>query len=263
MAIVRQDLLVVRREAERLAADGAMEGAMWTAASRLLEATDQAALVQVATSGTDIIVGSVTVRTRVRLESAKLDLNLADEEQFTAVLRAAGAGDGQAKALAAAIADWRDPDDEVRNGGAEREQYAAQGHQDMPPNRPFLDVSELQAVTGMPPQLYACLRPYLTLYTDGLRADAADLMPMLREAFQSPTGATMGSVSAALPRRAALAIETRIADGDGTDRYARQWIIRLTDRRVRPIEILDRRDLGPIETAAEAACPPGLSPVRP
>lgn len=99
-------------------------------------------------------------------ESGKIDLNGADMPLLTALLRAAGAEQAQADALAAAIVDWRDSDDAGQvQGGAEDAQYAAAGLPYGAKDAPFESVAELELVLGMPTGLYERLRPDLTVHT--------------------------------------------------------------------------------------------------
>src|SRR5690606_18402976 len=68
----------------------------------------------------------VPVRVRVVDESGKMDLNAADQLLLASLMVVLGAEPAQAEGLAAAIADWRDPDDLGQVAGmAEDPQYAA------------------------------------------------------------------------------------------------------------------------------------------
>ncbi len=255
IGLARDDLLQVRRAGAALQAEAALEGAMWLAAGRLLDG-GAAAQALLSVRGQVVTVGTQAVAVRIASESGKLDLDAADETALAALLRLAGAGSDQATALAAAIADWRDADDLVRNGGAERRHYAAAGLAGLPPNRPFVDVTEVRGVLGMTPSLAACLLPELTLHSGLLAPDPAMADAVVRRALG------LGEAERGPPPLPvagdAVAIETRIAYPDGTIRFARRWILRLTGNMAEPLRILERRDIGPMEAAADAACPPGL-----
>src|SRR5690606_28930390 len=70
----------------------------------------------------------IPVRVQVVDESGKVDLNAADQPLLASLMAVLGADQPQAEALAAAIADWRDPDDLGQVAGmAEDPQYAAAG----------------------------------------------------------------------------------------------------------------------------------------
>lgn len=267
---VREQAHLTRRAMAGVVADGAMEGAMWAVVARLLEdnplgadeGADTPQMPDFLTArGTEIAVGAARVRVRLRLEAAKLDLNLADERQLAALLRAAGLGDSEAVGVAAAIADWRDADDFLRNRGAERREYAAAGREGMPPNRPFRDVSEVAGVLGLPALVAACILPDLSLFAGGGTVREAGASPLMRQALGlAPTG---GAELADMPSAGdVIAVEARIAGEGGADRHARRWILRITGNMAEPVQVLERRDLGPIEAAADRACPPGLGPAR-
>lgn len=261
---LRGEMHATRRMLDDVAADAALEGAMWRAMAHLFDRRAGAARAGWDSAGS-VLVGGVEVRIRLRAEAAKLDVNRAEPAQFAALLRAAGAADAEATGLADAIADWRDPDDFRRESGAEQAEYAAAGRPDQPPNRPFADVTEIAGVLGMPADVAACILPDLTVHGGGgsLRLDEAS--PLMRRAMGlSP--ATAGALPDAEDRFMAgdvIAVEARIASEDGGDRHARRWILRLTGNMAVPVQVLERRDLGPIENSANAACPPGLGPPRP
>ena len=90
------------------------------------------------------------VRIRAIDESGKVNINLAPERLLRAVLNESGDVDNP-EALAASIADWRDPDDV---GFAERELYAGKEAPYAPANADFLLADELLFVDGVTPHLY-------------------------------------------------------------------------------------------------------------
>ncbi|PWR25358.1 general secretion pathway protein GspK [Zavarzinia aquatilis] len=271
IAAVRQQAHVARRDLAGVSADAALEGAVWRVAGRLIAAGSGAGsglgagaeggvLPEMSPAGIDLMVGEVAVHVRVRPEAAKLDLNRADEVQLAALLRAAGLGDGEAQGVAAAIADWRDADGFLRNGGAEADAYAARGLAGLPPNRPFEDVLEVRNVLGLPPAVADCILPDLTLFNPSGPLVPAGASPLIRRALGlAPEAGAAPPVEAPMPGDV-VALEARIAGEAGVDRYSRRWILRITGNMAEPVQVLERRDLGPLEAAAEAACPPGLGP---
>jgi len=72
----------------------------------------------------------------------------------------------EARAIAAAILDWRTATSQARPHGAKAPQYAAAGLDYGPPGSEFRSVDELGAVLGMRPALLALLRPHLTVFSD-------------------------------------------------------------------------------------------------
>lgn len=69
--------------------------------------------------------------------------------------------------LSQAIMDWRDADSIPRPSGAERDDYIRAEKLALPTNLPFRDVSDLQDVMGMTPEIYAKASPYLTTRGNG------------------------------------------------------------------------------------------------
>jgi general secretion pathway protein K len=98
-------------------------------------------------------------------ESGKLDINAADVTLLGAFLQGSGMEELEAQALAAAIVDWRDPDDLIMPNGAEDDEYADAERNYGPKNALFDTLSELQQVLGMNHALYQRLAPSLTIHS--------------------------------------------------------------------------------------------------
>ncbi|MEH6874540.1 MAG: hypothetical protein V7849_09105 [Candidatus Competibacter sp.] len=104
---------------------------------------------------------------RLRIEvvdaGGLVNLNAAGPELLGALLKAAGVARGDEGALAAAIQDWRDPDDQPLPGGAESAAYRAVGLPG-PKNDSFESVEELQQVLGMTRELQENLAGEVTVF---------------------------------------------------------------------------------------------------
>lgn len=83
-----------------------------------------------------------------RAVGSRLNVNEADEATLSRVLRAAGLDSARADSVAAAIADWKDPDHVPRPLGAERDWYESAGRPP-PANRQFTHIAELFLVRGV------------------------------------------------------------------------------------------------------------------
>jgi len=105
------------------------------------------------------------IRLVMRDESAKIDLNVANDTLLKGLLLSAGQDEDQANQLLDAILDWRDPDDLTRPQGAERDRYEAMGLPYIPTNAPFQTVGELQRVVGITPDVYRKLAAALTVFS--------------------------------------------------------------------------------------------------
>jgi type II secretory pathway component PulK len=74
-----------------------------------------------------------------------------------------------AQAIADALGDWVDADDNVALNGAEKDEYEKAGRTNQPFNRPFYDISEVRLVRGM--DLVEAVRPdwrdWFTVWSGG------------------------------------------------------------------------------------------------
>lgn len=81
--------------------------------------------------------------------------------EFMGLIMAVGAGEGDARRIAEAAADWVDSDTIPGPGGAEDEAYAGGQDPYRTANSLFAEPGELRAVAGMTPELYRRLSPWL------------------------------------------------------------------------------------------------------
>jgi general secretion pathway protein K len=105
------------------------------------------------------------VEVQITDESGKLDINAADIPFMSSFFQGQGMELFDADGLAAAIIDWRDPDDLVTLGGAEEGEYLAAGRDYGPTNMPFVVISELQQVLGMDYEFYQQIAPFITIHS--------------------------------------------------------------------------------------------------
>jgi general secretion pathway protein K len=140
-----------------------------------------------------------TAAIAVTEESGKIDLNAADVRLLAGLMLSAGAGFDQAEAIADAIADFRDADDDTHLAGAEGPAYEAAGLPYPPKNAPFESPDELQQVLGMTPALYGAIRPAITVFS-GLPTINPDYAP--RAALLALPGVDRAQVEALLAARA-------------------------------------------------------------
>lgn len=104
-------------------------------------------------------------------EERKLNLNTVDTDTLTSLFRALvhfkGFKEETLQSLIASIDDWRDADNDRRDGGAEKVEYLVLKKPYDCKNGPFESVEELLLVKGMTPQIYKKVEPYLTVYGSG------------------------------------------------------------------------------------------------
>jgi general secretion pathway protein K len=121
---------------------------------------------------------------QVRDEGSKLDLNVADAVLMSRLFELLGQDRQAADRLAAAIVDWRDPDDLLSSDlGAEDDDYTRAGLPYGAKDRPFDTISELRQVLGMDPALYPKLAPHITVHTGQARPNPAFASPLLLAAM--------------------------------------------------------------------------------
>lgn len=190
--------------------------------------------------------GDARIDIRVRDESGKIDLNGASLDLLARLLRALGVREPRAHELAAAIVDYRDPDDLLSPGGAELRDYSSAGLPYGPKNKPFETVSELQRVLGMDYATYRKLEPDVTVYASGdpstsfaspavlqalgLSADNADLFRSQREAWQPGAPGT----PPVLPNGQPFVVQ------QGTGTYAISASVRLHDGTGMTVDVIVR-----------------------
>ena len=161
----------------------------------------------------------------VRDTGAALNPNAADEATLSQFLaQGLGLDYAQAQRLTMAILDWRDEDDIPRVNGGEGEQYIEANVPVLPGNRPFATIEELRHVLGMTPDVYAAMRPFLTLAGSGrININAAPEEVLLALPGLTPAAATellrlrqagtlprnLAEVRAWLPRASVAAIDAQ------------------------------------------------------
>jgi type II secretory pathway component PulK len=110
---------------------------------------------------------------RIISEGGRFNLNAILLQEDKALLRSIfiewGLELDEAQAVADALGDWVDPDDEVALNGAEVAEYEKLGRINQPFNRPFYDINEARLVLGM--DLVESVRPdwrdWFTVWSSG------------------------------------------------------------------------------------------------
>src|SRR5262245_13123942 len=126
--------------------------------------------------------GEVTIR--LTDERAKINPNRASDALLAALFEASGVERPRARRIGASIADWVDRDGEPHQSGAERDQYVSERRSYAPPNLPLENLDELQLVLGGTPEIYALVRPYLTLFGSTASPDPRAALPIVRAALR-------------------------------------------------------------------------------
>lgn len=131
--------------------------------------------------------GDGEVRFAVQDEGGKIDLNAASVDLLRGLMVAIGLDEEESAALANAIADFRDEDDDRRPAGAEAADYEQDGLPFGPKNAPFELVEELLRVKGVTGELYRLLLPALTVYTGEDVPNESTAPPLVLAALSTTT----------------------------------------------------------------------------
>jgi general secretion pathway protein K len=176
------------------------EGAMVAAAYRMLPDLPEHDWLPDGRPYRLTLFGAETI-VSVQDESGKLSLNMADQGTLTRALANTGIDSAKAQALAAAIADWRDPDDSRRLGGAERHDYQQAGISGSPANAPFRRVDELLGVLGVTDDVYRRIAPLVSAYSMDREVNLEVAPPAVLTALFGPGSP---EIAATLGRRGSM-----------------------------------------------------------
>ena len=100
----------------------------------------------------DCSVEDFSVTASLSLETSLLDMNKASREELMAAFEKAGAPPERAEIMAESLLDWRDPDNEHRASGAEKDYYEKFGY--APRNGPLKLLGEAVLIRGFDPYFF-------------------------------------------------------------------------------------------------------------
>jgi general secretion pathway protein K len=123
-------------------------------------------------------IGEVAVAINASDEAAKIDPNAASRDVWRALLVALGLAPARATALAGEIADWRTRTAASSLGGAKIDLYRDRGLPYRSADHPFYSVDEIGLVADMTPDIFARLRPWLSVYHEGDVVDSGGATPV-------------------------------------------------------------------------------------
>ncbi|HEY9227232.1 MAG TPA: hypothetical protein VIP11_11325 [Gemmatimonadaceae bacterium] len=110
----------------------------------------------------------------------KLNINVVSENELRTFFSFLLKDFDLAGHLAQATMDWRDADTLPRPSGAEVDAYIKAERLALPTNGQFRDVDDLRNVLGMTPEIFATVRPYLTVRGNGQINLNSAPVPVLR-----------------------------------------------------------------------------------
>ncbi len=197
---LRLGRLAVANSAEHRRAAAAADGCLAALRARLSEAMDTGAdrwkTAELFAPDTSDAGEARAIGTAADL-GARLNLNRAREEELRRLFVALRIDAGVAERLAQAIADWRDGDDLRRARGAESADYERQAMWTRPANADFEQLSQLESVLGMTPELHIRIRDFLTVRGTG----RVNLNAAPRPVLLALPGMTEGAVRVLESRR--------------------------------------------------------------
>jgi general secretion pathway protein K len=191
--------------------------------------------------------GTVTVT--VEDEAGKIDLNRSSEALLAALFQSVGQSATSAERLAAAIEDFRDPDHERREGGAEDADYEAASEGQGAKDGPFVTASELLQVMSMTRDLFDRIGPSITVHSPRREVDFGRASPSVLNALGLLPGEELKRLAAARgtqPMNSSIADATVIsvrakATSASGARFVRLAILRRTQSLTQPFEVLEWR----------------------
>jgi general secretion pathway protein K len=168
-------------------------------------------------------LGQIDINAQLSDEAGRVDLNGAPAPLLTALFAFLGLPQSEAKDIAEGVVAWRDG--RVSLAEALPDQMSPTPRRP----RPFEDAAELALVPGMPAELVARARRYVTVYTGSTTIDRDAADEELATSLSNQTGAMVvsrqaGSVSPGNgPVR--LIVRSRFPDGF---QLASQFVLRMT-----------------------------------
>lgn len=154
------------------------------------------------------------IAVRLENEAGKVDLNVAEEGMLQALPLALGFDEGEARAFADTVIDWRDDNDARRVNGAEDRDYRRSEATSGAADRPFAHPAELRYLPVVDPAAWSLLAPYVTIYSGEPMPRRRKAAPVVREAMLiarglQPSGAEEEDKENGNDRRAARTRRTQ------------------------------------------------------
>lgn len=147
---------------DRARARAAAEAGIWLAVADLLSPPSAQRWPR---DGTPIAVNfeAGTVALRIQDEAGLIDINSADDALLQGLLSNAARPGEDVTSLLNALLDWRDPDPDRRDAGAEDADYRHVPHDSK--DGPFNSIEELRRVAGMSDEIYRSIRRAVTIHS--------------------------------------------------------------------------------------------------
>jgi general secretion pathway protein K len=174
---------------------------------------------------------NINIQYDIQDQAGLVDLNTANPALFIAVLQGLGKPATEASAIAAAIADYKDPDAQAQDGGDEAALY--KGPSTGPSDGPFMTVEELDRIPLIDNDLYTQIMPLVTVHSQQPGFDPSQAPKALLDAVGANKAGLFASPS---PVRVYAIRVTAKRERGGA--FTRATIIALTGQPDRPYALL-------------------------
>ncbi len=178
---VKTETRIVRDGIEQIRLRAAAEGVINYLS--LVHTQSGQGLIEKSGQTSKLEIGSQAILYRVVPEAAFVSMNAASSDLLEQLLSALAENGEDTESLAAAIIDWRDPDNIVSPNGAEAEEYESFGFDYVPRDGPFQSLEELGRVKGMSRSLLEKLEPYVSVFSNSPVVDLKFAPEQLLEIF--------------------------------------------------------------------------------
>jgi len=171
-------------------------------------------------------IGDCRLVVRVHDEVGEINPNLASPALLETLLRVTGSDPDSARRLARAIGEWVGAPGAARPQAALVEEYRGAGLDYAPPGEPLETLSELRRVLGITPQVFAAIRPHLSLFAPA-EPSSVDADPVVKAVMAAlgqanPPGNAAGRQGAIFIARIAV-----VSHGPDNARAARTVVVRV------------------------------------
>lgn len=192
-------------------------------------------------------LGDGTMTIQVQDEGGKIDLNHAPADMLTALFQSTGSNPEAARALADAVLDYVDRDNDRRPAGAEDSDYATSGRTGGAKDAPFDRKEELMNVLGMNRRVYEAIAPYVTVHSGESEVNPLTapepvlrMLPTLTDRQRDQIMFARAAGTSRPPRVDVVTIISEAATRGG-GRFVREAVLRRGSEAGDPFHIIDWR----------------------
>jgi len=192
---VTNSAIAVTASGDVIIADPLVSAGVELAAYQLLGQSDQ---TRPATGQFTARIGTAQLAVAFQTEAARIDLNAATKELFVGLFVGFGASPLDADGYADRIIAWRTQTPvQAIDTNPENSLYRSAGLAYTPRHAPFVHVSELWLVQGIPPVLIERMLPFVTVFSGKAQVDIIDAAPQVIAALPGMTPEIVSAIVAA------------------------------------------------------------------